>query len=197
MRSQRLTVIGGGIGGLTTAICAAEQGVEVTLYERRQRLGGLAWTTAGDFKANWGPHVIYRDGPWWRWLVERGLAKPAHGLPKLPTTRFRYDGRSHRFPPRTTLGALLRLRGADAPVGRSFVDWPMASSGCGRPAGWPTSSGSRRMTTTRGGCRPPVSTNGSGVRPVPAPGWRTSRVAGRHSSLDSPSGPGASGSPCT
>jgi predicted NAD/FAD-binding protein len=48
-----LTIVGGGIGGLTAAIAAAEHGVGVTLYEAKDRLGGRAWTTDGDFKANW------------------------------------------------------------------------------------------------------------------------------------------------
>jgi hypothetical protein len=28
----------------------------------------------------WGPHVLYADGPLWRWLDERGLARPAARL---------------------------------------------------------------------------------------------------------------------
>lgn len=61
---RRLTLIGGGgVGGLTADTGAAERGVRVELFERRRRVGGRAWTTDGEFKANCGPHVIYADGP--------------------------------------------------------------------------------------------------------------------------------------
>ena len=39
MSKQSVAVIGGGAGGLCAAIAAAEQGAEVTLYERSNRLG--------------------------------------------------------------------------------------------------------------------------------------------------------------
>ena len=76
MRTQ-LTIVGGGLGGLVTAISAREAGLEVTLYEARKELGGRARTTPGPHRANWGPHVIYSDGPLWAWLDQRGLARPA------------------------------------------------------------------------------------------------------------------------
>jgi phytoene dehydrogenase-like protein len=118
-----LTIVGGGIGGLTAAIAAAEHGVGVTLYEAKDRLGGRAWTTDGDFKANWGPHVIYGDGAWWPWLKERGLGEPAFRFPRLPKTAFRVDGRGRRFPPVGLIGALGKVRRRRAPVDRSFQDW--------------------------------------------------------------------------
>ncbi|MGH9233621.1 MAG: NAD(P)-binding protein, partial [Acidimicrobiales bacterium] len=118
-----LTIVGGGIGGLTAAIAAAEQGVDVTLYEAKDRLGGRAWTTDGDFKANWGPHVIYGDGTWWRWLKERGLGEPAFRFPRLPKTAFRVDGRGRRLPPLGLLRSLAKVRRRSAPVDRSFQDW--------------------------------------------------------------------------
>ena len=46
MRTQ-LTIVGGGLGGLVTAISAREAGLEVTLYEARKELGGRARTTDG------------------------------------------------------------------------------------------------------------------------------------------------------
>ena len=42
---QELTVVGGGLGGLTAAIAAAEQGMKVRLFEARPALGGRARTT--------------------------------------------------------------------------------------------------------------------------------------------------------
>ena len=37
--SKRIVVIGGGAAGMMAAICAAEQGAEVTLLEPNERLG--------------------------------------------------------------------------------------------------------------------------------------------------------------
>jgi phytoene dehydrogenase-like protein len=119
-----ITVIGGGIGGLTAAVTAREQGHEVTLHEAHERLGGRAWTTtAGDRRANWGPHVLYSDGPFWRWLDERGLARPAASFPTLAKATIREDGRRRRVPSTAAARALLKLRKASAPVERSFTDW--------------------------------------------------------------------------
>ena len=78
-----LTIVGGGIGGLVTAVSAREAGLDVTLYEARKDLGGRARTTPGAYRANWGPHVIYGDGPLWTWLDQRGLARPAGRAPSI------------------------------------------------------------------------------------------------------------------
>ena len=118
-----ITIVGGGIGGLTAAIAAREHGHDVTLHEAHDRLGGRAWTTPGERKANWGPHVVYGDGPFWRWLDERGLGQPAETFPKLGKATIRVDGRGRRVPPRRVARAVWRLRRAEAPIDRSFTDW--------------------------------------------------------------------------
>lgn len=120
---QELTVVGGGIGGLTAAITAAEQGMNVRLIEARPTLGGRARTADGPFRANWGPHVVYSDGPLWRWLDGRGLARPAGSPPLTGKLLFRVDGRGHRLPPRGMVRALWRLRRRTAPTDRPFFDW--------------------------------------------------------------------------
>ncbi len=122
MRTQ-LTIVGGGLGGLVTAISAREAGLEVTLYEARKELGGRARTTRGPHRANWGPHVIYSDGPLWAWLDQRGLARPARRAPTIARIVFRVDGRGRTLPPRRVLTGILRLRNAEAPVDRSFRTW--------------------------------------------------------------------------
>ena len=76
-----LTIVGGGLAGLVAAIAAREAGLDVSLYEARRRLGGRARTAPGAYRANWGPHVIYADGPLWAWLDRRGLARPVHRFP--------------------------------------------------------------------------------------------------------------------
>ncbi|HMC52240.1 MAG TPA: NAD(P)-binding protein [Acidimicrobiales bacterium] len=118
-----LTVVGGGLGGLVAAISSREAGFEVTLHEARKELGGRARTTPGPRRANWGPHVIYSDGPLWAWLDQRGLARPAGSVPNIPRLAFRVDGCARTLPPRRVLAALLRLRGSEAPVDRAFRDW--------------------------------------------------------------------------
>jgi hypothetical protein len=118
-----ITVVGGGIGGLTAAIAAREHGHDVTVHEAHERLGGRARTTVGERKANWGPHVVYSDGPLWRWLDERRLARPAESFPKLGKATMRVDGRARRVPPLRFARAVWHLRRADAPIDRSFTDW--------------------------------------------------------------------------
>ncbi len=117
-----ITVVGGGIAGLTAAIAAAESGASVLLLEAREELGGRARSMAGPYKANLGPHVIYKDGPLWDWLVERDLLPPIAG-PPLTGIRFRWQGRVRRTPPLGTIPAVLRLRGREAPVDQDFRSW--------------------------------------------------------------------------
>src|SRR4029434_8378367 len=87
---EDVIVIGGGLGGLAAAITAAEGGASVTLHEAHRTLGGRWRSTpvrkkaslkarnfsgadAPVYRAHEGPHVVYRDGPIWAWLKERGL----------------------------------------------------------------------------------------------------------------------------
>jgi len=119
--TNEITVVGGGVAGLVAAISCAEGGARVRMLEAHRQLGGRARTTAGPFRANLGPHVIYDDGPTWTWLVERGLAgdeprSPVRGI------RFRNHGQLRRTPPAALLG-IVRLAGHEAPVDRDFRSW--------------------------------------------------------------------------
>src|SRR5437763_3610650 len=118
-----VNIVGGGLGGLVAAISAREAGLDVTVHEARPELGGRARTTAGAYRANWGPHVVYSDGPLWAWLDARGLARPARRPPTFPRTAFRVDGRARTLPPGRVLSGLFKLRRLDAPVDAAFVDW--------------------------------------------------------------------------
>jgi phytoene dehydrogenase-like protein len=118
-----LTIVGGGLAGLVAAIAAREAGLDVTLYEARRQLGGRARTVPGAYRANWGPHVIYADGPLWAWLDRRGLARPVHRFPAHARIAFRAAGRARLIPPAVVSKAILRLRKAEAPVDRSFSNW--------------------------------------------------------------------------
>lgn len=121
-RPSRVTVVGGGLAGLTAAIECAEGGAEVRLIEAHESLGGRARSTGGAYRANLGPHVIYKDGPLWGWLAERDLLPPYAG-PPLTGIRVRWQGDIRRTPPLGTIPAVLRLRGREAPVDRDFRSW--------------------------------------------------------------------------
>jgi phytoene dehydrogenase-like protein len=119
---SEITVIGGGLGGLTAAITSAETGANVRLYEAHEELGGRARSTDGSYKANLGPHAIYTGGVLWEWLTQRGLM-PSLARPPLTGVRFHYEGAVHRTPPLSLIPPGLRLRGRMAPVDQDFRSW--------------------------------------------------------------------------
>jgi phytoene dehydrogenase-like protein len=123
-----ITIIGGGLAGLTAAIACAEGGARVRLLEAHDALGGRARSHSGPYKANLGPHVIYKDGSsFWGWLAERDLL-PAYAGPPLSGIRFRWQGSVRRIPPLGTVPSVLRLRGREAPVDVDFRGWAAAHS---------------------------------------------------------------------
>src|SRR5215218_6401178 len=133
-----VTVIGGGLGGLAAAITAAESGASVTLHEAHRTLGGRWRSTPvrrkaeanpsgvqREYRAQEGPHVIYRDGPTWAWLKERGLLSVTCRVPVGAIARFRFwhEGRVRRVPPSGFLRALRISGRPDVPVDQSFREW--------------------------------------------------------------------------
>lgn len=124
---REVTIVGGGLAGLTAAIACAEGGAGVRLLEAHDELGGRARSRSGPYKANLGPHVIYKDGPFWEWLAERDLL-PAYAAPPLSGVRFRWRGKVRRTPPLASIPAVLRLRGREAPVDVDFRSWVAAHS---------------------------------------------------------------------
>ncbi|MEV5982038.1 NAD(P)-binding protein [Streptomyces sp. NPDC052114] len=130
MRSTRITVIGGGLAGLTAAITAAESGARVTLHESHHTLGGRARTAEGPYKTNEGPHALYNGGPHWTWLKQRDLIGPLAPLPPLEGARLRlrHQGALRRTPPLAML-KLLRRRPEQAPVDQDFLTWATAQVG--------------------------------------------------------------------
>jgi phytoene dehydrogenase-like protein len=122
MAMQQITVMGGGVAGLTAAITCAEHGADVRLLEARETVGGRARSTEGRYKANLGPHAVYKGGVLWDWLTERDLMPPL-ARPLLTGARFHYEGAIHRTPPLSLIPPGLRLRGRMAPVDQDFRSW--------------------------------------------------------------------------
>jgi phytoene dehydrogenase-like protein len=119
---EQITVIGGGVAGLTAAITCAERGAAVQLFEAHETVGGRARSTDGPYKANLGPHAIYKGGVLWEWLHERDLMPPL-ARPLLTGVRFHYEGATHRTPPLSLIPPGLRLRGRMAPADQDFRSW--------------------------------------------------------------------------
>ncbi|MEU6685145.1 FAD-dependent oxidoreductase [Streptomyces sp. NPDC046832] len=121
---HRITVIGGGLAGLTAAITAAEAGAKVTVHEAHHTLGGRARTAEGPYRTNEGPHALYNGGPHWAWLKQRDLIGPLAPLPPLEAARLRlrHQGVLRRTPPFAML-KLLRRTARQAPVDADFLTW--------------------------------------------------------------------------
>jgi NAD(P)-binding Rossmann-like domain len=120
--ANEITIVGAGIAGLVAAIACAEEGANVRLIEAHESLGGRGRSTDGPYKANLGPHAMYKDGAFWRWMRERDVL-PAHTSARLTGVRLRLGGTLRRTPPLGMLPATLRLRGREAPVNIDFRTW--------------------------------------------------------------------------
>jgi phytoene dehydrogenase-like protein len=119
-----ITIVGGGLAGLTAAVACAEAGARVTLYEAHRTLGGRAQSTEPPFVANDGTHVFYSDGEPFHWLQRHGFVQPfaRPNLRELARFRFRYRDRLHAAPPRALLGMVVK-RQLQAPVDEAFGTW--------------------------------------------------------------------------
>ncbi|MEV0225757.1 FAD-dependent oxidoreductase [Streptomyces sp. NPDC050704] len=128
--THHITIVGGGFAGLTAAITAAEAGAKVTVYEAHHTLGGRARTAEGPYKTNEGPHALYKGGPHWTWLKQRGLLGELAPLPPLEAARLRlrHKGTLRRTPPFAML-KLLRRTPEQAPIETDFKTWATAIAG--------------------------------------------------------------------
>lgn len=115
-----VTVIGGGIAGLTAAITAAEEGCRVHLLEERAELGGRARTAPPPYRANLGTHALYTNGPFWEWLVEHRLL-PAT-VPRNGRLQYRVGGKTYERLP-SLEQSIATIVSESAPDHLSFRDW--------------------------------------------------------------------------
>ena len=59
--APRVAVVGGGLAGISAALACADAGAQVTLFEKRARLGGLTWSFTHDgLVMDNGQHVFLR-----------------------------------------------------------------------------------------------------------------------------------------
>ncbi|WP_433242092.1 NAD(P)-binding protein [Streptosporangium sp. CA-135522] len=129
--TREISIIGGGLAGLTAAIACAEGGARVTVHEAHRTLGGRARSTAAPYVANDGTHVFYSDGEPWRWMAARGLVGPFRrpALGEIAKARFRHDDRLTARPPWSLVRAITTGRRLRAPVEEDFRTWAIRHFG--------------------------------------------------------------------
>jgi squalene-associated FAD-dependent desaturase len=83
--TQRVAVIGGGLAGITAALCCADAGCQVTVFETRPQLGGLTHSfRRGELRVDNGQHVFLRCCTSYRSLLHRlGVADQVMLQPRL------------------------------------------------------------------------------------------------------------------
>jgi squalene-associated FAD-dependent desaturase len=83
--TERVAVIGGGLAGITAALCCADAGCQVTLFEARPQLGGLTHSfRRGELRVDNGQHVFLRCCTSYRALLDRlGVTDRVELQPRL------------------------------------------------------------------------------------------------------------------
>ncbi len=111
--TRRLAVIGGGLAGISAALTAADAGANVTLLERRRRLGGRTWSfTRNGLVMDNGQHVVMRCCTEYLRFVERiGAASLVTMQPRLDVAVLAPARRAARIA-RSTLPSPLHLAGS-------------------------------------------------------------------------------------
>lgn len=98
MNTERIVVIGGGLGGLACAALVARGGRRVVLLEKAAAAGGRAASQEeGGAWLNLGPHALYRGGAGRRVLAELGI-DPAGAAPRGSGSLALDGGQVHALP---------------------------------------------------------------------------------------------------
>ncbi|PZD94076.1 phytoene desaturase [Paenibacillus sambharensis] len=81
---MRLGIVGGGVGGMMTALYQAAKGMPITLYERSELMGGrLAYETdGGAYRIDRGPTIVLLPDMLKSRLMEAGI--PEERIPLVP-----------------------------------------------------------------------------------------------------------------
>jgi squalene-associated FAD-dependent desaturase len=114
MTRPRICVVGGGLAGMAAALVCADAGAEVTLVERRRRLGGATWS----FRHNglWfdnGQHVFLRCCTAYRAFLGRlGVADRVRLQSRLDVPVIAPGGRTSRLRRSRLLPAPAHLGGS-------------------------------------------------------------------------------------
>jgi hydroxysqualene dehydroxylase len=92
--ARRVVVVGGGLAGVSAALALADAGAEVTLLERRLRLGGLTWSfQRNGLSFDNGQHVFLRCcTAYLRFLDRIGARQAVYLQPKLDIPVLSPDG---------------------------------------------------------------------------------------------------------
>ena len=105
-RRKKIAIVGGGIGGLTAALLLSHRDVDVTIFERSDRLGGrIAFEEEGDQRIDQGPTIVLLPEMLYSILEEAGISRERLPLIECdPLYRIHYpDGKvltKHRQPER-------------------------------------------------------------------------------------------------
>ncbi len=118
MTRPRICVVGGGLAGMAAALACADAGAEVTLVERRRRLGGATWSFRhNDLWFDNGQHVFLRCCTAYRAFLERlGVADRVRLQSRLDVPVVAPGGRTARL-------RRSRLLPAPAHLGRSLLTY--------------------------------------------------------------------------
>ncbi len=103
---HRVAVLGGGIAGLVAAFDLARAGVDVSVHEASERIGGKVWTSpVGDRMVDAGADTFLARVPQGRQLcADLGLADELTS-PVAPVPAYLHrDGALHRLPADTVVG---------------------------------------------------------------------------------------------
>ncbi|HYY73375.1 MAG TPA: NAD(P)-binding protein, partial [Solirubrobacterales bacterium] len=122
MSGPRVTIVGGGLAGISAALSCADAGAEATLVEVRPRLGGAAYSFERDgMLLDNGQHVFLRCCTAYRALLRRLGTEAATTLqPRLRIPVIAPGGRVEWLR-RSSLPAPLHLAGALARYGHLSV----------------------------------------------------------------------------
>jgi phytoene dehydrogenase-like protein len=95
--ARNVVIVGGGLAGLAASIYLARGGRTVTVFEKRQYLGGRAITQLRfGYRFNLGAHAFYRSGAGARVLRELGV--PVPGVVPKPRALALLDGQERILP---------------------------------------------------------------------------------------------------